>query len=395
MWIIFIIFMLILSLYLTIKLKGKNYKLNIKELIKNDKSALFLTLGTKIGVGSIIGTLSSILIGGFSSIIWIILFSFLSTSLIYYESYLGRKYKEKFNGNFIGGPYFILKNGLNSKYLKYIAITILIILYCFLFQMVQVNTLSNSLINTLNINKSCVFLSVFTILFVTVSLSQKDTKHILNKVVPFKCFFFIFVCMLGIIFHINDLISSLNLLFKDIFNIKSLLYGLVIGVKRSIFMNEILIGTTSISSATDKNNIDLSIKYQLFSVYIISLIITLLVTCLLLIYLNNHPINNDYNLLLSNIFYYTNGYFGNYFLIIILILFASTSLLGGYYILKSNIDYLFNNKTISKIFKFLFIFILSFSININIDYIWKYTDILIFIMIIINSYCIIKLRRKC
>ena len=112
MWILLIIYLFILSFYLSYKLKFKNYKINIKELILNDKTSLFLTLGTKMGVGSIIGTISSILIGGFSSVLWIIIFSLIWTSIVYYESYYGNKYSEKG----IGGPYFIFKNGFGNKF---------------------------------------------------------------------------------------------------------------------------------------------------------------------------------------------------------------------------------------------------------------------------------------
>ncbi len=396
MWIIFIIFIFLFSITLTIKLRFKNYKLDLKNLIKNDKSALFMTLGTRLGVGSIVGTLSSIIIGGFSSVIWIIVFSLISSSLIYYEALYGNKYKQKINAdNYIGGPFFILQNGLNSKYLKYISLIVLIILYSFLFQMIQINSISYMIESTLKIKKIYIFISLFIILFMTTRLSIKDTKSIMNKITPLKCIFFIIVSIISIIFNFNDLINGFNLFFKDIFNIKSILVGMVIGVKRSIFMNEILIGTTSISSATDKNDINLSIKYQLFSEYFITIVITVLITCLLLIYLNYNTITNDYNLLISNIFYYEFGYFGNYLLTIIFILFASTAVLGGYYILKSNIDYLFNNKIVSYIFKILFIVIVLSGMFIKNNYIWKYTDILIFIMIIINSYSIIKLIRKC
>lgn len=396
MWIIFIIFIFLLSIILTIKSKFNNYKLNIKSLIKNDKSALFMTLGTRLGVGSIVGTLSSIIIGGFSSVIWIIIFSFISTSLIYYEALLGNKYKQKINDKeYIGGPFFILQNGLKSKYLKYISLIVLIILYSFLFQMIQVNSISYIVGKTLKIKKIYIFISMAILLFVTTRLSLNDTKNIMNKVVPIKCILFFSVCIFSIITHFDDLSNSFHLLIEDIFNFKSIFVGLIIGVKRSIFINEILIGTTSVSSATDKNDINLSIKYQLFSVYFVTIINTLLITCLILIYLNKNIITNDYNILISNIFNYIYGYFGNYILIIIFILFGSTALLGGYYIFKSNIDYLFNNKVISYISKILFILIVLSGIFINNDYIWKYIDILIFIMIIINSYSIIKLIRKC
>ena len=139
MWIILIIIIFIISIYLSIKLNFKNYSLDFKKIIKEDKSGLFLSLASKIGVGSIIGTVSSIIIGGFSSVIWMIIFTLITTSIIYYESYYGNKYKE----NNISGPYFIIKNGLNNKKLSIISLILIIFLYSFLFQMIQVNTITN------------------------------------------------------------------------------------------------------------------------------------------------------------------------------------------------------------------------------------------------------------
>ena len=83
MWIILTIFMFVLSIFVSKKIKYRNYKLGINELFSKDKTSLFLTLGTKVGVGSIIGTTVCVIVGGFGSIIWIILFSFLMSSICY------------------------------------------------------------------------------------------------------------------------------------------------------------------------------------------------------------------------------------------------------------------------------------------------------------------------
>lgn len=385
MWTILIMYLFVLSIYLSFKLKFKNYKINIKELFKKDKTSLFLTLGTKIGVGSIIGTASSILIGGFSSVIWIIIFSFLFTSLIYYESYYGNKYKK----DGIGGPYFINRYGLNNRILSVISLILLIISYSFIFQMIQFNTISYILVNDLNISKLLIILVSILFLYITLKLSIKDVLNILNKLVPYMCLIFILVCLYIILRNINNI--NFNIFIKDFLSFKSIFSGLVIGIKRSIFMNEVLIGTTSTASASDKNDIEASIKYQILSVYFISIVITLLVTFLLLIYLSNNVIPSDYNILMSNVFYYSLGDFGIYFLLIIYLLFGITTVLSGYYIGVSNIKYLSNNKFIIRLFKILFILCSVLGIILNNNSIWKYSDILLFIMIIINSYSIIKL----
>lgn len=386
MWTILIIFLFCFSVYLSVKLKFQNYKINIKELIRNDKTSLYLTLGTKVGVGSIIGTTSSIIIGGFSSVIWIILFSILTTSIIYYEAYLGRKNRVKLNNDYIGGPNFIVKN----KLLSFISLILLLLIYTFMFQMIQMNTISNMILLNVNISKKLILIVFLIILLVTINLKIKEILNIMNKIVPIMCLFFIIICLYGIISNYDILSSSIKIYLKDIFSIKSILCGMIIGIKRSIFMNELLIGTTSLSASTDKNDINISIKYQILSIFFITITMTLLISSLILIYIYNNPIINDYNLLINNIFHTTYGSIGTLFLIIILILFGFTTILSGFYIGKTNIEYLTKSKLILNIFKLLFIVVTLSGIIINNFFIWKYLDNLIFIMIIINSYSIIK-----
>lgn len=386
MWTILIIFLFCFSVYLSVKLKFQNYKINIKELIRNDKTSLYLTLGTKVGVGSIIGTTSSIIIGGFSSVIWIILFSILTTSIIYYEAYLGRKNRVKLNNDYIGGPNFIIKN----KLLSFISLILLLLIYTFMFQMIQMNTISNMILLNVNISKKLILIVFLIILLVTINLKIKEILNIMNKIVPIMCLFFIIICLYGIISNYDILFSSIEVYLKDIFSIKSILCGMIIGIKRSIFMNELLIGTTSLSASTDKNDINISIKYQILSIFFITITMTLLMSSLILIYIYNNPIINDYNLLINNIFHTTYGSIGTLFLIIILILFGFTTILSGFYIGKTNIEYLTKSKLILNVFKLLFIVVTLSGIIINNFFIWKYLDNLIFIMIIINSYSIIK-----
>lgn len=386
MWTILIIFLFCFSVYLSVKLKFQNYKINVKELIRNDKTSLYLTLGTKVGVGSIIGTTSSIIIGGFSSVIWIILFSILTTSIIYYEAYLGRKNRVKLNNDYIGGPNFIVKN----KLLSFLSLILLLLIYTFMFQMIQMNTISNMILLNVNISKKLILIVFLIILLVTINLKIKEILNIMNKIVPIMCLFFIIICLYGIISNYDILFSSIEVYLKDIFSIKSILCGMIIGIKRSIFMNELLIGTTSLSASTDKNDINISIKYQILSIFFITITMTLLISSLILIYIYNNPIINDYNLLINNIFHTTYGSIGTLFLIIIIILFGFTTILSGFYIGKTNIEYLTKSKLILNIFKLLFIVVTLSGIIINNFFIWKYLDNLIFIMIIINSYSIIK-----
>ena len=390
MWILLIIFLFILSIYLTLKLNFKNYKLNILKLLSKDKTSLFLTLGTKIGVGSLIGTTSSIIIGGFSSVIWMILFSLLTTSITYHEAYYGNKYKKENNNNFVGGPYYILKYGLNKKILSIISLILLIVIYSFLFQMIQMNSIGY-LLELLNIKKYLIIIISLIVLFITFKLSIEEVLNGLNKIVPLMCLLFLIVSIYGIIKNFR--LIDITLITKDFTSIKSILTGLVIGVKRSIFMNELLIGTTSTGSASDKNDIKTSINYQILSVYFIGVFITIIISLLLLIYLSNNDILNNYNLLLTGVYTSILGKYGLLFLLTLYILFGFTTILSGYYIGKNNIEYLTNSKVILSIFKIIFILFAVSGILFKSEFLWNIVDNLILIMIIINSYSIIKLIK--
>lgn len=365
----------------------------LKTLLK-DKTALFLSLGTKIGVGSIIGTTASIIIGGPSGVIWMFIFSILTSSLIYAESYLGIKYREKTKDGHIGGSYYILKNGLNKKRLAIISLLLLLIIYSFLFQMVQSNTIAHSIELTMNINKNIIFVIFIIILSITLSLNIKELLNTMNKIVPFMCILFIIIALLAITKNIKILLPSLKLLFSNITSLKSFFAGAIIGIKRSVFMNETLIGTTSLSASIDRNDKKTAINIQVLGTYIITFIIGLLITLMISIYLYKYDITNNYLELIINVFNSLIGNIGVYILIIIFILFGTTTILSGYYIGKSNLEHLTNRKLILHIFKLLFITFTLGGIFINTSLLWKIIDSFMYIMIIINIYSIIRLGDK-
>ena len=395
MWIFLAILMLITSVLLTLKIKFKNYNI-IKMLrtLSKDKTALFLSLGTKIGVGSIIGTVSSIIIGGPSAILWMFIFSLLTSSLIYIESYLGIKYREKTEDGFIGGTYYILKKGLNKKTLSLISFLNLIILYSFFFQMVQTNTIAEAIKLSTNISKEIIFLLFLIIITITLSFNIKEILNTMNKVVPFMCLLFMIISIYSIIKNYDILLPALEKMFSGITNFKSFISGALIGIKRSIFMNETLIGTTALSAAIDKNEKDISINIQVLSTYFITFIIGLLVTLLLTIYLYINNITENYTEMILNTFLYLTNKTGVYILLILFILFGTTTILSGYYIGKSNIEYLTNNKIYLYTFKIAFIIFALLGIYLSPTFLWKIIDSSMFLMILINIYCIIKLGGK-
>ena len=83
-WILLICILVLFGLYFSYKLKFENFRfLNlILSLRKKYLTVFFVSIGTKIGVGSIIGTAISIYTGGAGSIFWIWVFALFTSSWI-------------------------------------------------------------------------------------------------------------------------------------------------------------------------------------------------------------------------------------------------------------------------------------------------------------------------
>lgn len=101
LWAIATSMILLSSVYYSIKLKWKQFKIFslFKEIFnkknKNSYDALMLTLAGRIGVGSIAGIALGIYIGGVGTIFWLWVTTFIVSILSYVETILGIKYQEK------------------------------------------------------------------------------------------------------------------------------------------------------------------------------------------------------------------------------------------------------------------------------------------------------------
>ena len=170
---------------------------------------------------------------------------------------------------------------------------------------------------------------------------------------------------------------------------------MILGIKRSIFLNELLIGTTSMSSGINDIDPNKTASTLTLGTYFITFVISILITFLVLIYTTKYNVNiTNYNDLLKLVFSYHFNKYGVYFLGIMISLLSCTTIISGIYIGISNISYIFKNKYITNIFKVIIcIFIIS-GIFINTDKLWLIIDTMMFILIILNTYIITKLKYK-
>ena len=343
-----------------------------------------------MGVGTIIGTTMSIFIGGAGSLLWIYLFTILTSSIIYVESYLGSKYKQKVNDSYVGGIYYYTKFGLKKNKLANIMLILFVSTYSFFFLMIQTNTVSN----LLNTNKILLLIIISALIILIITNDVREITKLLNKIVPIMCIFFISISIFTIVKHYYMLPTIFKSILNEAFNPKTFLTGMIIGIKRSIFLNELLIGTTSMSSGINNENPETTANTLILGSYFIVFVVSTLISLLVLIYLNSsNIIITSYTDLLLNTFTYHFSSYGNYFLNIIVCLLAISTIISGIYIGISNFTYLFKNKKLINIFKIIVFMFITSGLFLDTSLIWKLIDTFMLILIIENSYIITKLRH--
>lgn len=121
----------------------------IKKLFSGDKSsfsALCLALAGTLGVGNITGTAAAIAIGGAGAVFWMWVCAIISSVLKYSETVLAIAYREKTpNGNYRGGAYHYIKNGLGSPFLAIIFSSVCLITSLTMGNMTQVRAAADAI----------------------------------------------------------------------------------------------------------------------------------------------------------------------------------------------------------------------------------------------------------
>lgn len=402
LWAITTVCILFVGINLSIKNKfiqlhfGKIIKSLFGKNFKNTLSSLSITLGAKIGVGSLAGISIALYYGGAGTIFWLCISSIIVSINTYAEVYLALKYNKC--GKKIRGPSKYIYYGLNNKYLAILYSVIILVAYVFGFIPIQANTIVKSF-STTNIDLSIVVLSL---VIISSMIILRNTKYIVKTctlLVPFMTILYFGLGMYIIISNYSLIPGLISLIFKEGLTIRGILPSIIIiGIERGLFATEAGIGTGALSvndNSDKKTKVALS---QVFGIYVTTFIICTMTAFIIL--------TSDYgNLALDNVngieiinysFNYHLGNMGSFLLIVITILFAISTIISGYYYGEVSIKNIFPNisNRLLFIFKIITILFIYMGATVDSDYIWNTIDIIITFMAIINIYAIWRLRRE-
>jgi AGCS family alanine or glycine:cation symporter len=411
LWAIATVLLISMGIYYTFKLNFVqfNFKKMIKSL-KSDKSCcglspfktLTMTLGARIGVGSLAGTALAIYYGGIGSIFWIIISTIICSTNTFSESLLGVLYHQKEGNDYIGGPSHYIEKGMKRKELARIYAFALIFAYILGFLTVQSNTIVKSITQVYELNSLLIGIVLSIITLICIFKGLRKIADISSKLVPIMTIIYLALCTYIIFVNIDIIPSVFYEIIIQAFNPKSISIGfitpLIIGFQRGTFSNESGLGTGAIASATSNSNPSKQGFIQVLGIYIETIIIcTMTALVIILSNYNNVDWHNINGIEITQYaFIYHFGDFGSYILLFFIILFAFSTIITGYYYGESNLKFLFKNLSNKKttIFKIAVCLIIIIGGISSPSRIWQLADVLIVFLGLINVYALFSLRRE-
>lgn len=416
-WAVATTLILVSSIYFTYKLNFVQFR--FKKMFKglfqkktkgkgiSPIQTLMLSLGGRIGVGSIAGIALAIYLGGPGTIFWMWIMSFLTASNTFSETVLGNIYKQKeAEGVYKGGPSYYLKYGCRNKLLGSIYAIIILISYGGGFISIQSNTITRSINEVITISPYIIGLIIAIVTCFIIFGGIKKILYVSGKMIPFMAILYLLSCL--IILGMN--IQLLPLIIKQIvvaaFNFKSFFSGFIptfiIGLQRGIFSNEAGLGTGSIASSATSDNDSVKQGFiQVLGIYVSMLICTFTALVVMLFDINNiSHVNVNGIEIVQNIFRNYLGNIGLFIMLVSIILFSFSTIITGYYYGETSLKYFFEkpHKAYLLVLKALTIIILFLGSIMSSKTLWNIVDFLIAFLAIINIYGLLMLRddvQKC
>lgn len=391
LWLILSIVIIIISIYFTFKLKF--IQLKKIRITKQSFSNLMISLGAKIGVGSISGIALSIYLSGPGTILWIWVFTLIISSITYAETYLGVKYKVNNNSS----PSYYIKNGINNTFLASLYSIMIIITHIVGFTTIQSNTVIKSIKYITNSNTIIIGLALSIVCAFFIYGGINKVVKLSKKLVPFMSIIYIASALIIIIINIDIIPNILLTIIKGAFNMKSFytgfLYTIIMSIQKVIFSTEAGMGTSAIAASNSSDSANYQGSIQIIGNYIMTFLICTSTALIVIISNYNYQISDPNGIEIAlYAFNYSLGNIGTLILIISTLLFSISTITSGYFFCEKCLDF-FNNKykNILKYFSIIFTFIGTLFSSTNI---WLITNILVGLVTIINIYSIFKLRNK-
>ncbi len=368
-------------------------------------SALATTLAATLGTGNIIGVSTAVALGGPGAILWCWLTGILGMATAYGECYLSVLFRSKHaDGTYVGGPMYVLKNGLHNSKLGGIYAAFTLLAAFGIGCTTQANSVTQAASQTFRLSPHLVGIVLAALTGTVILGGIRMVGSICERMVPAISIVYLFGCFLLLILYYRQLPAACLLILKDALGFRSVAGGVAggalqhavrYGIARGLFTNEAGIGTSAIAAAASHTASPRHQAYVSMTAVFWDTVVMCLITGLVIVsnmlYDPASVIGVAQTDLTAAAFSHL-PYVGNAFLAISLAAFAVTTLIGWSYFGEKATEYLVGERGIPY-YKLLYIVMIYIGAVIPMNIVWECTDLINGLMVLPNLlalYCLNK-----
>ena len=371
-----------------------------------------------VGTGNIVGVISAILTGGPGAVLWMWISAFFGMVTNYSENVLGLYFRKKNkNGEFSGGAFYYIANGLKWRWLAYVS-AVFCLFAAFGMSGVQTNKISGTVSESLGkvfdfgdakLVKPVIGVIVALLAGMIIIGGIKRIGKVASMLVPGMSLLFIIMSLIAIGMHAGDIPSAVGLIFSKAFTFKAAGGGVLgytfatvvrKGMARGVFSNEAGLGSSVIAhSASETREPVKQGLWGVFEVFFDTFVICTLTALTFLTTFDPETLTGfEEDAAMAVKMFETNfGGFGIAVYSLILPMFAFTSVLAWSYYGEKAMEFCFGRagekgrKAAVNVFKIVYIILIAVSTLITSDLVWEIDDTFNGLMAIPNLICLVAL----
>lgn len=371
-------------------------------------SAVTAVLGGNLGTGNISGIAVALATGGPGALFWMWMMALLASTLKFIGAFLGVDYREKDAvGEWVGGPMYYLKKGLNRPFLAKIFCVFTILSALTVGNLIQVHALSLP-IKSLGL-PPLLFGGILAVLTGGVIWGGLQRfAAVVSAVVPVMALFYIGTCLLILALFYDRIGEAVGLILNAAFGFKSMAGGAAgftifqamrSGFDRGLFATDSGLGLESIihASVTDHHE-KLHNKVVQGIISILSPLLVMVVCSMtglvLLVTGAWENVSLESTLLCMEAFTIGLGFpLAGHIVTVTLFFFAFTTILTWSFCADKSVEFLFGRRFI-KVFQTLFVGMIPLGALPYGLGLWTVADICINLMFIVNMVGIVNLSAN-
>lgn len=212
----------------------------------------------RVAVGNIGGVMVAIMYGGPGAVFWMLVTALVTSAIAYAENSLGQIYKVRQDGQYRGGPYFYMENGLPWKKLGKVLAVIFALLATvgvpLLVTGPSANNIAMAFENSFGVAPVISGAVIAVLLFLVISGGVRRIAKFSTIIVPFMTIGYLIITLIVLIANASAIPSTIAMMVGSAFNAHALFGGMIggafsYGVKRAVNSSGSGFGETPASAA--------------------------------------------------------------------------------------------------------------------------------------------------